>query len=46
MKKEIKVLGNELVITFSPEDQRLVGLAKDDIIDFTINDIQTKEPLK
>lgn len=44
MKKEIKEWGNSLVITFNPEDKKFIGLAKGDVIDFTINDIETREP--
>ncbi len=46
MKKEIKEWGNSLVITFSPEERRIIGLSEGDIISFTIEDIETKEALK
>lgn len=33
MKKQLKEWGNSLVITFSPEEQRIYGLKEGDIID-------------
>lgn len=43
MKKEIKEWGNSLVVVFSPEERRIIGLTRGDVIDFEINNIETKE---
>lgn len=46
LTKKIKAWGNSLVITFNPEERDLIGLAEGDILDLTITNIETKEPLE
>ena len=43
MKKLIKKYGNSMVIVFSTEELKIIGLKKGDIIDMTINNIETRE---
>lgn len=43
MKKIIKKYGNTLVISFSPEECKIVGMDEGDIIDFEIQNIESKQ---
>lgn len=44
MRKEVKEWGNSLVITFNSEERRMIGIKRGDVLDLTINDIETREP--
>jgi hypothetical protein len=45
MKKIVKKWGDSYVITFTPEERKLMGgLTAGDAIRFTVTEIETKEP--
>jgi len=46
MRKKVKRYGSSLVVSFSREEKEIIGLTEGDIIDFKINDIETREPIK
>lgn len=51
MRKKLKRYGNTLVINFNTEERDIIGgssgpLSEGDIINFTINDIETREAEK
>ena len=43
MRKIIKKWGDSLVITINPEEQKIIGVTEGDVVDVSIQNIDTEE---